>query len=169
MSLWHVGEYCLKHSMRESFLLRFMSPSLMSVGNAFHATSWCLSWPSEGDTLPSTAWQNDKFRRWRKTNFHRSHLAPPLPVCSGGVWRGDQTRDYCQMFKRQKTRSYFFKNSGLGATADRMVRLVILAKMWLPVWLLMGRWHPGGWYALNMSCLHLATPLIKFFYHPKVV
>lgn len=95
--------------MRESFLLCFTSPSFMSGGNAFHATGCCVSRPSDGDTLPPSAWQNDKFRRWRKTNFHQSHLASPTSSLLGRHLEGDQTRYYCQMLKRQKTRSYFFK------------------------------------------------------------
>lgn len=60
----------------------------------------------------------------------------------------------------------FFYNPGLSETADRMVRLVMLAKMWLPVWLLMGRWHPRGWYDM-ISCW--ATPHMKPFCLPNVV
>lgn len=124
----------------------------MSVGNAFHTTSWCTSWPSERDTLPSTTCQNGKFRRWRKANFHSIHLIFPLPVCSGGILSEIRRMTIVRCWSGRRPDFVIFKfRPWWDGWQDR--EACDTGRMGLPVWLLMGHWHTRGWRALNMSCL----------------
>lgn len=129
--------------MRGGFLLCFMSPSLMSVGKAFHATSWCGSLAIRRQHAAI-----HRMTKWQIREVTENKLpplpvfAPPRPVCPT-PFPGRSDAWLLSDVKAAEDQIFiYFLNSGLGEAADRIARLAILAELWRPVWLLMGRWHP---------------------------